>query len=185
MKDDQIVALFFERSNDALIESEKKYGKYCHAIAYNILSSHEDAEECVNDTWHAAWRSIPPQKPHILSAFFAKITRNLAIDRLTFMLSKKRKGQTLSLLEELVETFPSHVGEDCLMDEILLKDAINSFLRSLPDKTRNIFLQRYFYCRSVQEIAKEFSLDENHVSVILYRTRKAMKSHLENCGVTL
>ena len=117
MKDDQIVALFFERSNDALIESEKKYGKYCHAIAYNILSSHEDAEECVNDTWHAAWRSIPPQKPHILSAFFAKITRNLAIDRLTFMLSKKRKGQTLSLLEELVETFPSHVGEDCLMDD--------------------------------------------------------------------
>lgn len=185
MKDDKIVALFFERSQDAIRESENKYGKYCHAIAYNILSSHEDAEECVNDTWHAAWKSIPPQKPNILSSFFGKITRNLALDRLALLLAKKRKGQTLTLLEELAETLPSQANEDVMVDEILLKDALNSFLRSLPEETRNIFLQRYFYCRDVKEIAKEFSLPENRVSVILYRTRKAMKTHLEEHGVML
>ena len=185
MKDERIVALFFERSQDAIRESENKYGKYCHAIAYNILSSHQDAEECVNDTWHAAWKSIPPQKPKRLSSFFGKIVRNLAIDRLSLTLAKKRKGQTLSLLEELAETLPSHMGEDGVVDEILLKDALNSFLRTLSEDTRNIFLQRYFYCRDVKAIAKEFSLPENHVSVMLYRTRKALKSYLEERGVTL
>ena len=185
MKDDQIVALFFERSQDALRASEDKYGKYCHAIAYNILSSHEDAEECVNDTWLAAWNSIPPQKPKILSSFPGKITRNLAIDRLSFFLAKKRKGQTLPLLEELAETLPSHTGEDSMVDEILLKDSLNSFLHTLPEKTRNIFLQRYFYCCDVKEIAKEFSLPENNVSVILYRTRKALKIYLEERCVAL
>ncbi|MBQ4122084.1 MAG: sigma-70 family RNA polymerase sigma factor [Clostridia bacterium] len=185
MKDDQIVALFWERSQDAITESEAKYGNYCHAIAYNILSLREDAEECVNDTWLAAWQSIPPQKPKLLSSFFGKITRNLAIDRLSFVLAKKRKGQALTLLEELAETLPSHASEDVMVDEILLKDSLNSFLRTLPQETRNIFLQRYFYCRDVKAIAEEFSLPENNVSVILYRTRKALKTYLEERGVAL
>ena len=185
MKDDQIVALFFERSEDALTESENKYGKYCHAIAYNILASHEDAEECVNDTLLAAWKSIPPHRPQFLSSFLGKITRNLAIDRLSLLLAKKRKGQTLSLLEELAETLPSHSSQDGMVDEILLKDALNAFLRTLPEETRNAFLQRYFYCRDVKEIAKEFSLPENNLSVMLYRTRKALKAYLEEHGVIL
>ena len=185
MKDEQIVALYFERSQDAIRESENKYGKYCHAIAYGILSSHGDAEECVNDTWHAAWRSIPPARPQFLSAFLGKITRNLAIDRLTHILAKKRKGHTVTLLEELAETLPSHEGEEVMVDDILLKDSLNSFLRSLPEDTRTIFLQRYFYCRAVKDIAKEFALDENHVSVLLYRTRKALKAYLEVCGICL
>ncbi len=185
MKDDQIVALFFERSQDALRESEAKFGKYCHAIAYNILSSHEDAEECVNDTLLAAWNSIPPNRPQFLSSFLGKITRNLAIDRLSLLLAKKRKGQTLPLFEELAEILPSHLSEDGMVDEILMKDALNAFLRTLPEETRNIFLQRYFYCRDVKEIAKEFSLPENNVSVLLYRTRKALKTHLEEHGVML
>lgn len=185
MKDDQIIALYFERSQDAIRESEHKYGKYCHTIAYNILSSHEDADECVNDTWHAAWQSIPPSRPRILSSFFGKITRNLALDRLSLMLTKKRHATVLPLLEELADTLPDGASEDTLLDELVMKDAINGFLRSLPDDPRNMFLQRYFYCRSVREIAEEFSLPENNVSVILLRTRKAMRRYLENRGIFL
>ena len=185
MKDEQIIALYFERSENALSASAQKYGKYCHSIAYSILSSHEDAEECVNDTWLAAWQSIPPQRPRLLSSFFGKITRNKAIDRLSGQMALKRNAKVLPLLEELAETLPDHEAEAALLDEIVLKDTLNRFLHSLPETERNIFLQRYFYCRDVKEIAAEFSLDENRVSVLLYRCRKALKAYLEVCGIFL
>lgn len=185
MKDEQIIALYFERSERALSASAQKYGKYCHSIAYSILSSREDAEECVNDTWLAAWQSIPPQKPKLLSSFFGKITRNKAIDRLSKLLAIKRNCAVLPLMEELAETLPDSEAEAALLDEIVIKDALNRFLYSLPETERNIFLQRYWYCRDVKAIAEEFSLDENRVSVMLYRCRKALKAHLEVLGISL
>lgn len=183
MKDEQIISLYFARSQEAIRETESKYGKYCHAIAYYILSSHEDADECVNDTWLAAWENMPPQKPSVLSSFLGRLTRNKAIDRLSLRLAKKRSGHILPLMEELAETLPDAMNEDVLLDEIVMKDALNRFLYALPDTERNIFLQRYWYCRAVKEIAQEFSLEENRVSVILYRCRKALKAYLEACGL--
>ena len=131
MKDEQIIALYFERSQDAITESEKKYGGYCFSIAHRILSSKEDAEECVNDTWHTAWRSMPPHKPQFLSSFLARITRNSALDRLAFLTADKRRGATLVLMEELAEALPGATADDEMTEALILKDVINSFLRSL------------------------------------------------------
>ena len=178
MEDNKIIALYFERSEDAIAESQAKYGKYCYKIAKNILTLHEDAEECVSDTWIKAWGVIPPQKPKRLSAFFGTITRNLALNRVESFFAEKRGGVVLSILDELSEILSDN-GEDEIVDAIVMKEAINSFLATLSPEVRNIFLQRYWYVRSVKEIARDFNLTENHVGVILHRTRKEFKAHLE------
>ena len=184
MEDNKIIALYFERSEDAIAESQAKYGKYCYKIAKNILSSHEDAEECVSDTWIKAWGVIPPQKPKRLSAFFGTITRNLALNRMESFFAEKRGGVILPILDELLEILSAD-GEDEEVDAIVMKEAINTFLASLPTQVRKIFLQRYWYVRSVKEIARDFNLTENHVRVILHRTRSDFKTHLANQGVCL
>lgn len=185
MDDNKIIALYFERSEDAIAESQAKYGKYCYKIAKNILTMHEDAEECVNDTWIKAWGAIPPQKPKRLSAFFGTITRNLALNRVESFFAEKRGGVILPILDELSEVLPSDGGEGPTVDAIVMKDAINSFLASLSPDVRKIFLQRYWYCRSVKDIARDFGSTENHVYVILHRTRKDFKTHLDKEGICL
>lgn len=178
MEDSKIIALYFERSEDAITESQAKYGKYCHKIAQNILTSHEDAEECVSDTWIKAWGVIPPQKPKKLAAFFGTITRNIALNRLESFFAEKRGGVILPILDELSEVL-SENGEDEIVDAVAMKDAINSFLATLSPEVRKIFLQRYWYCRSVKDIARDFDRDENRIYVTLHRTRKEFRAHLE------
>lgn len=178
MEDNKIIALYFERSEKAISESHAKYGKYCYKIAKNILTSHEDAEECVSDTWFKAWGVIPPQKPKKLSAFFGTITRNIALNRLKSFFAEKRGGVILPILDELSEVL-SDSGENEIVDAVAMKDAINSFLAALSPEVRKIFLQRYWYCRSVKDIARDFDRDENHIYVMLHRTRKEFKAHLE------
>ena len=185
MDDSKIIALYFERSEDAIAESQAKYGKYCYKIAQNILASPEDAEECVNDTWVKAWGVIPPQRPKKLSAFFGTITRNLALNRAESFFAKKRGGVILPILDELAEILPADGGEEETVDAIVMKDAINSFLATLSRDVRIIFLQRYWYCRSVKEIARDLGLTESNVYVILSRTRKEFKAHLEKEGIRL
>ena len=185
MDDNKIIALYFERSEEAIAESEKKYGKYCYKIAKNILTLHEDAEECVSDTWLKAWGAIPPQKPKKLSAFFATITRNLALNRVESIFAEKRGGVLLPILDELAEILPDDGGEEWTVDAIVMKDAINSFLATLPKDVRIVFLQRYWYVRSAKEIARDLGLTESNVYVILSRTRKDFKRHLEKEGVCL
>ena len=184
MEDEKIISLYWERSEDALQESEAKYGAYCHTIAYNILKSHSDADECVNDAFYKAWNLIPPVQPRRLSSFLGKLVRNTALDRLAASLALKRRGETLVLLEELAETLPSGISET-LTDEIALKDAINRFLRSLPPEKRNPFLQRYWYFRRVKDIAREFGMSENTLAVQLKRLRAEMKLFLEQEGITV
>ena len=178
MDDNRIIALYLERSEDAIAESQKKYQKYCYKIAKNILSLHEDAEECVNDTWSKAWGAIPPQKPNSLSAFFGTITRNIALNRLESFFAEKRGGVILPILDELSEVL-SDSGEEEIVDAVAMKDAINSFLATLSPEVRKIFLQRYWYCRSVKDIARDFDRDENRIYVTLHRTRKEFRAHLE------
>lgn len=186
MDDQKIVNLYWERSADAISETQKKYGKYCHTIAYNILNSREDAEECVNDTYIRTWKAIPPHKPERLSTFLGKITRNLALDRYAYDTAKKRAGSVQLALNELGECIPAPAtGRNAISDEIALKTAINGFLESLPSQTRKIFVRRYWYVSSIKEIARDFGFTESKVKVTLLRTRNDFKAYLEKEGIVL
>lgn len=186
MDDRQIIALYNERSEAALSETVKKYGRYCRTVAYNILYNEEDSEECVNDTWLRAWESIPPQCPERLSAFLGKITRNLALNRYKHNTREKRGGgQTLLVLEELVECVPGADSTEEAVEEALLVDVLNRFLEELPAEKRKIFMRRYWYLSSVKEIAEDFGLSESNVKMTLLRLRSKLKQTLEKEGIIL
>ena len=181
MEDEKIVALYWERDENAIRETETKYGKYCYAIAYNILHSHEDSEECVNDTWNGAWNAMPPEKPTWLQGFLARITRNIAIDRYRYDSAQKRGAEVESAIDEYWECIPN--GEAPIDNELVLKQVINAFLASLDTRTRVVFMRRYWYSMSVKDIADGMRLSESHVSVILHRTRNKFKDYLTKEGV--
>lgn len=183
MDDRKIVDLYWERSDAAISETQKKYGRYCHYIAYNILYSNEDAEECVNDTYIKAWKSMPPHRPERLSTFLGKITRNTALDRYSQSKAKKRGGDVALILDEMERCIPDPKSESSMADELALKEAINGFLRSLPGQTRIVFMQRYWYLCPVKEIAANCGMTESNVKVTLLRTRKKMRSYLEKEGI--
>lgn len=179
MEDEKIISLYWARNEAAICETAAKYGKYCHTIAYNVLGSHEDAKECVNDTWKSTWDAIPPERPRSLGGFLARITRNIAIDRYRHDTAQKRGAK--SVIEEYWECIPS---EDApLEDEVALKQAIDRFLAGLDTRSRVIFLRRYWYAMSVGEIAAGMRLTESHVSVILHRTKQKFKDHLKKEGI--
>ena len=181
MEDERIVRLYWERNENAIRESEMKYGKYCYSIAYNILHSHEDSDECVNDTWNGAWNAIPPEKPMKLQCFLGRITRNIAIDRYRYDSAQKRGSETEIAIEEYWECIPN--GDISIEDELMLKQAINGFLASLDTKTRVIFMRRYWYAMSVKDIANGMHLSENNISIILHRTRSKFKDYLTKEGI--
>ena len=184
MEDSKIVDLFWERSETAIAQTQEKYKRYCHYIAYNILGSDEDAEECVNDAYARVWDSIPPHRPERLSTFIGKITRNLALDRIKSSNAKKRRaGRSTAALDELQECIPNLAYPSDIADDIALRDALNSFLYSLSDETLKIFLQRYWYMLSVKEIAEELSVSQSKVKISLHRTRNALKLFLEKEGI--
>ena len=185
MDDQKIVDLYWERSESAIKETQRKYGKYCHSIAYTILHSDEDAEECVNDTLLRAWGAIPPAKPSRLSTFLGKITRNLSLDRWEKNNAKKRSGPVELVLDELSECIPDADSMLDPTDKIALSDAINSFLEELPVQTRQIFMRRYWFMSSVKDIARDVDMSESAVKVSLMRTRNAFKAHLEKEGIVL
>lgn len=179
--DERIIELYFKRDEAAIKETSDKYGRLCYFVANNILSCHEDSEECVNDTYARAWSSIPPNKPEKLGAYLAKITRNLALDRINEQNAKKRKAQSDAVSLEELEAIISDEGETP-EDEIIMKECINSFLYSLDKEKRIVFVQRYFYMSSIEDIAKNNSLKENNVRVMLLRLRQKFKKHLSEYG---
>lgn len=183
MDDNKIIELYFARSEQAIRETELKYGNYCFGIARGILSSREDAEECVNDTWLSAWNSIPPNKPNPLKTFLGRIARNHAINRYIRVRAKKRSGETDLIFEEVCDFLPDNAPSLC--DEFALKQAINSFLSSLTKKSRIIFVRRYWYLSPISEIARELAVSESSVKVTLHRTRIAFRAHLEKEGIDL
>jgi RNA polymerase sigma-70 factor (ECF subfamily) len=184
MDDRAIIELYNKRDENAIGETQRKYGRYCHTIAYNILRSDEDSEECVNDTYLKVWNSIPPKAPQRFCAFIGKITRNTALDRYAQRSAQKRDAGVELALDELSECISSEMTGD-VSDEIALKTAINGFLASLPRRTRIIFMRRYFYLLSVKEIAEGLSMSESNVKVTLMRTREKFREHLENEGIVI
>lgn len=183
MDDEKILDLFFDRSEQAIGETEQKYGKYCFSISWRILENNQDCEECVNDTWLSAWNSIPPNRPDCLRGFLGKICRNISLDRLDFIKADKRNRNVTEAFEEL-EIFISDKEEN-IPDELHLRETVNRFLESLDRKTRIIFMRRYWYFCSNAEIAESMGISEGSVRVILHRTKLKMKSFFEKEGVSI
>lgn len=181
MEDQEIVALFLDRSEQAISETDRKYGAYCYSIAYNILSNREDSEESVSDTYLTAWNSIPPRKPDVLSAFLGKITRHISIDRWRRQNARKRGGGEMTLaLDELEDC----VGRD-METEITRREltrVFNRFLSSLPETQRNVFLCRYWYLDSIDAIAQITGYSSSKVASMLHRTRGRLRKTLEREG---
>ena len=177
MEDSQIIELYWNRDESALTETDRKYGNYCWKIAHNILLSPEDAEECVSDTWMHAWNAMPPQKPAILSAFLAKITRNLSIDRYKSAHADKRGGGRVAVcLDELGDCISlGSATPESVLDEQELASVIDRFLRTLPERDCSIFLRRYWYVDSVAAIARRYRVPENTIKSNLFRTRNKLR----------
>lgn len=186
LEDTKIVQLYWDRNEQAIPATADKYGRYCASIAQNILGNKEDSEECVNDTYLSAWKSMPPHRPGILSTFLGKITRNLSFNRYKYNNANKRGGGEAALVLEEIEELVS--GTDSVEQEVLRKElvkAIDAFLEGLPDDKRRIFVCRYWYFDSVSNIASRFRMTENNVSVTLNRLRLKLHNHLLERGFEL
>lgn len=181
MNDTEIVSLFWNRSEQAVTELAKKYEKLIYYISDNILNNHEDATECVNDTYLGVWNTIPPKKPSVLQAFVCRIARNISLKKYRYNTSKKRDGRFDVSMNELDGIFSTDSTEDAITAKEL-GGLINTFLADLDADNRKIFVQRYWFCASVKEIAAHFEISENHVSVKLSRIRNQLKEYLKKEG---
>lgn len=174
MEDTEIIDLFWKRDEAAIQELSRKYSGYCYKIAWNLLGSREDAEECLNDTWFAAWKYIPPQRPKVLSVFVGKITRGFAID--TFR--KKHAAKRMDLHMEDVCGEMDELNFSYTVDEQMaeqeLAEAIGRFLRKLKEADRDIFIRRYWYLDSIKAIAKRHGVTESCIRTNLCRNRKKL-----------
>lgn len=186
MKDTEILDLYWERNERAIEETQKSYGNYCYSIAFHILHTREDSEECVNDTWLKAWKSIPPNRPERFALFLGTITRNLSFDRWKHKNALKRgSGEMEAALEELEECIPSARTTEDAVEEAELKRCINAFLDTLKERERNIFLRRYWYAEELGEIAGRYNMKLNTVKTTLFRIRGKLKEYLEKEGVVV
>jgi RNA polymerase sigma-70 factor (ECF subfamily) len=184
MDDSEIINLFFERSEQAIIELSKKYGKVCKKVSQNILNNVSDAEECVNDAYLGTWNSIPPQRPNPLLTYVCRIVRNLSIKKYHMNTAVKRNSYYDIALEELEDCIPSS-NTDEEFDAKELAKVIDNFLDTLNRDSRVMFVRRYWFSDSLSEIAKMFGINEHNVSVRLFRIRKKMKKYLEREDVYL
>lgn len=183
MEDREIIQLFWERNETAVREASLKFGTYCRSIARGILKNHEDSEDCVNEAFMRAWEAIPPQRPPSLGAFLGRITKNIALDRVKLSAREKRGGGELPLVyEELSEVISCGTSVEGELERKEMMSAISGFLRKCSDVNRRVFVLRYWYCRSVEDIAWELGLKENHVYVTLSRMRTKLRNYLKKEG---
>ncbi len=179
MTDQEIIDLYFARDEQALFETQKRYGASCMRTAMRILDSRPDAEECVNDTWLKAWNSIPPERPNVLAAFLCRIARNLAITRYRALHRLKRNRDLELSITELSECIPAKEEDDTL------QHLIDSFLRGAGELDRRLFLGRYFHNYTVRRLAAAYGLSENAVSLRLFKTREKLRAYLEKEGYSI
>ena len=183
MEDRQIVALYFDRDEAAIAVTEKKYGAYLHRIAYNILDDLQDSQESVNDTYLAAWNSIPPHCPEILATYLGKLTRRISIDIFRKRNRLKRRDSEYALsLSELDETIAVGESTEETIEAKQLASCISNFLRQLPLESRHAFIGRYYYCDSIKDIARYCGISEAKTKTLLYRIRCNLKEYLRKEG---
>ncbi len=185
MEDSKIVALFFSRSQQAIAELSAKYGAACGRIARNILKNEQDAQECVNDTWLAAWNTIPPQSPDPLSAYIFRIVRNIATTRYHANTAAKRNSHYDVALEELEGCLAGLVSVEQQAEANLLSARLDAFLDTLDRDSRVLFVRRYWYSDSVTDLAALFRISAGNVSVRLSRIRGKLKAFLKKEGDVL
>ena len=184
MNDKSIVDLYFNRDEEAITQTDKKYGRYCYSIAYNILTNKEDAEESVSDTYMTAWRAIPPRRPSVLSTFLGKITRHISIDRWRERSAYKRGGGEVTLaLDELEDCVAGLQNVEMEYERKELIRAYVKFLDTLPITERRVFLCRYWYVDSVEAIAEKFGFSQSKVKTMLHRTRAKLRKQLAEEGL--
>ena len=184
MDDLSIIELYFERDEQAIRETDAKYGKLCHSISYNILNNREDSEECVSDTYVGIWNAIPPTRPKNFMAYVCKIARNLSLKRLEFMRREKRSADIMLSLDELESVLPDDRYAPGMSDEDVCK-LISQFLRTQKADVRNIFIRKYFFFDSIGNIAERFGFTESKVKNMLFYTRNKLRDYLIQEGVEI
>lgn len=185
MEDQLIIDMYFARDEQAIGATRDKYGRLLRSIAYGILRNNEDSEECENDTYLKVWNVIPPTRPSVLQAFLARITRNLSLDRYDQLHAAKRgAGEVPLIIEELEECISDERASatDDEADDEELKRILDRFLETLPQDTRKIFMRRYFFGDSVNEIAERFGFGKSKVKMSLSRSRESLRILLEKEG---
>lgn len=186
MEDEQIVFLYWQREESAIRETEMKYDRYLTKIAYNILADREDSRESVNDTYLAAWESMPPHRPSVLSAYLAKLTRRISIDRFRYRTREKRMGSEYAIsLSELGDCVSGGNTTEEIVNVKLLADAIGIYLRTQSREARTAFVARYYFLDSVRDVAAALGISESKCKTLLYRTRVGLKAYLEKEGFCL
>lgn len=184
MDDEQIIDLYFSRSEDALKETESKYGGICMRIARNILGNELDAEECLNDTYMALWNRIPPERPKKFLAFIMRIVKNLSLNRSDYNNAGKRKPEAELSISELGDCISDSSNTESHYDEKELREIINDFLREQTPEKRVIFIRRYWFYDQISDIAKMSGLSENNIKVTLMRLRNKLREYLSERGIT-
>ena len=186
MEDHEIVALYWDRKEEAIAETDRKYGAYCSNVAYGILRSREDSAECVSDTWLRAWNTMPPQRPRKLGAYLTKIVRNLSLDRYRRHHALRRGGgQLTAVYEELEEVIPTAPAGESLADSLAIRDSLERYLEQLELRQRQVFLLRYWYAHTPSEIGSQLGMTRQQVNSMLFGLRKRLKAHLEQEGIWL
>ena len=184
MEDQRIVDLYWNRDEDAVLHTQRKYGSLCQTIAQNILGNREDAEECVNDAYLKVWNSIPPQRPQSLMAFLSRVVRNISLDRYRHNHAEKR-GRGAEVMFSELENCLSEDSIAVLSSEEGITDVINRFLKTLDQENRILFVRRYYYMDSNERLAKNLVMNENTVRQRLFRMREKLKEFLEKEGIGL
>lgn len=186
MQDEKIVELYWQRDESAIRETQEKYENYLYKIAYNILSDKEDSHESVNDTYLAAWNSMPPHKPNVLSTYLGKLTRRISIDIFRKRNRIKRQASEYALsLTELEDCISGDNSPEKDYEAKVLGEAINSFLRTLSVDARNVFIGRYYFLDSVKDVAKYCGISESKAKTLLFRTRNSLREYLKKEGFDL
>lgn len=184
MNDHRIIELYFARDEEAIKQTDIKYGKLCHSVAYNILNNNEDSEECVNDTYIGVWNAIPPTRPNNFMAFVCKITRNLSLKRLEAMSRQKRSQAILISLDELAEVLSDESIANGVSDEDIGK-LISDFLRNEKSEIRDVFIRKYYFFDSIGDIARRYDFTESKVKNMLHHTRTKLKDFLIKEGIEI
>ncbi len=186
MNDDAIVELYWQRDESAITATQEKYSAYLMKIARNILNDTEDSEESVNDTYLAAWNSMPPQKPSVLSTYLGKLTRRISISMFRRRNAEKRQGSEFALsISEVEEIMTDHANPEKELEAKQLGELLNTFLRSLKPDELNTFIGRYFYMDPLKDVAGYCGMSEGKAKTVLFRTRQKLKDYLIKEGYEL
>lgn len=184
MDDEKIIELYWERSEDAIMETDRAYGQKLHGLAERIVQCFEDAQECLNDTYFKTWETLPPKRPQYFFAYLAKLCRNFAFGKLDWKNAAKRNAEVITLSDELALCIPDESREAQAEGKEIAR-AMNGFLMTLPQESRLIFLRRYWYCDSVAEIAQRYQIGESKVKTRLHRIRGQLRMYLEKEGIAV